>query len=76
MKITFGGSEFDDAFEVMKANLRDSGLSEMSADAVVQGAMRGVMQCMGANLSPDMQEFFLNMILNWGKPNHQKITKV
>ena len=68
MKITFSGNEIDDAFEVMKANLKDAGYTGESVDATVRGAMRGIMQCMGATLSPEKQEFYLNMILNWGKP--------
>ena len=68
MKITFAGNEFDDAFAVMKATLKDSGYSEESIDATVRGVMRGILQCMGANLSPEQQKFYLNMVLNWGKP--------
>lgn len=68
MKITFAGNEFDDAFAVMKSNLKDLGHSEMSIDAIIRGTMRGIMQCMGADLSPEKQQFYLNMILNWGKP--------
>lgn len=75
MKITFAGNEIDNAFEVMKANLKGKGYSETSVDATVRGAMRGILQCMGATLSPEKQEFYLNMILNWGKPDHHKTTE-